>query len=210
MKLTKVDIQFIDHFLINKGIKYMDVRVELIDHLSSDYEENSNYGLLEDYLKSKITFVTEFEKNRHTKLHWSYQKQVWLEFFKNFYTLMGLVKTASITLILVFGLYLLEIKSVAIVSLITAAVINLTAMFTHFKQRKSIKKLQSSVLIFGVLSLPALPLYTYSQINTFIESSNLVFILFWLVVILLNVSAAELVYQLKNKIIENYNKLTLA
>ena len=46
MKLTREDIQFINHFLINRGIKYIDVRVELIDHLSSDFEENSNYWLL--------------------------------------------------------------------------------------------------------------------------------------------------------------------
>ena len=89
MKLTKENIQFIDNYLKKRGVKYLDVRVELIDHLSTEFEDNSNYALLIDFLNTKEAFISEFQKKRHSKIHWSYQKQLWLEFFKGFYTAKG-------------------------------------------------------------------------------------------------------------------------
>lgn len=38
MKLTKEDVQFIDNYLKKGGIKYWDVRLEMVDHLVSDIE----------------------------------------------------------------------------------------------------------------------------------------------------------------------------
>lgn len=38
MKISKDDIQFIDDYLKKRGIKYWDVRLEMIDHLVSDIE----------------------------------------------------------------------------------------------------------------------------------------------------------------------------
>lgn len=40
MQLTKEQIQEIDNHLKNKGIKYWDLRTEMIDHLVSDMEQN--------------------------------------------------------------------------------------------------------------------------------------------------------------------------
>ena len=108
------------------------------------------------------------------------------------------------------GLQYYEIKTVAGACLVTTGSINLAAMFTHFKQRKAINKIQSSVLVFAILALPVLPLYFYSQINSFIESHLVIFIAFWMLVLLLNLAGATLVYRLKNKIIKHYNTLMLA
>lgn len=38
MELTKEQIQFIDHRLENDGIKYWDIRIEMLDHVVSDVE----------------------------------------------------------------------------------------------------------------------------------------------------------------------------
>ena len=48
MELTKEQIKYIDHRLENEGIKYWDIRIELLDHVVSDVEkklkpENSEY-----------------------------------------------------------------------------------------------------------------------------------------------------------------------
>jgi hypothetical protein len=40
MELTKEQIQYIDHRLQNDGIKYWDIRIEMIDHVVSDVEKN--------------------------------------------------------------------------------------------------------------------------------------------------------------------------
>ncbi|MFK7834358.1 MAG: hypothetical protein AB8B52_13875 [Winogradskyella sp.] len=210
MKLTKKQIQYIDNHLIKKGIKYMDVRMELIDHLSSDFEDDANYVLLEDYLNTKASFISEFQKNRHSKLHWFYQKQLWLQFFKHFYTLKGIAITAFVFLLLQIGLQIFEIKTVAFVALAISGIMNLGAMLTHFKKRKAVNSSQLSLFIFAVMSLPALPLYFYGQINGFIEGNSWVFIGFWMLVLLLNISGATVVYRMQQYIIDNYNKLIAA
>ncbi len=50
MRLTRQDIKNIDIWLKRKGIKYVDVRFELIDHLTSEYEEFDNYPDLGSFL----------------------------------------------------------------------------------------------------------------------------------------------------------------
>ncbi|QTD36513.1 hypothetical protein JL193_10170 [Polaribacter batillariae] len=52
MELTKEQIQFIDHRLENEGIKYWDIRIEMLDHVVSDLEnkltsETSEYDFKE-------------------------------------------------------------------------------------------------------------------------------------------------------------------
>lgn len=39
MELTKQQIKYIDHRLENDGIKYWDIRIEMLDHVVSDVEE---------------------------------------------------------------------------------------------------------------------------------------------------------------------------
>ena len=62
MKLTKEDIKIIDNYLKEKNIKYLDIRAELLDHLATEFEEKSNYSLIEDYLLSKADFIKAFAK----------------------------------------------------------------------------------------------------------------------------------------------------
>lgn len=40
MKLTKEQIKYVDDYLKNKGIKFWDVRLEMVDHLVSDMESH--------------------------------------------------------------------------------------------------------------------------------------------------------------------------
>ncbi|MBV7269186.1 hypothetical protein [Winogradskyella luteola] len=42
MKLTKAEIKFIDNYLIKNGVKYWDVRLELLDHTVSAVEDKIN------------------------------------------------------------------------------------------------------------------------------------------------------------------------
>jgi hypothetical protein len=41
MKLTKEQIQYIDNRLKKEGIKYWDIRIEMVDHVVSDLEKNA-------------------------------------------------------------------------------------------------------------------------------------------------------------------------
>ncbi|MBJ2173488.1 hypothetical protein JBL43_04525 [Aureibaculum sp. A20] len=43
MELTKQQIAFIDNYLKDKGVKYWDIKLELIDHIVSDVEHEINF-----------------------------------------------------------------------------------------------------------------------------------------------------------------------
>ncbi|MBT8243822.1 MAG: hypothetical protein HKP48_09110 [Winogradskyella sp.] len=54
MKLTKDEIQFIDNYLKRNGIKYWDIRLEMIDHLVSDIESVDNSTDFETLFKNSL------------------------------------------------------------------------------------------------------------------------------------------------------------
>jgi hypothetical protein len=39
MKITKEQIKYIDHRLENNGLKYWDIRIEMVDHVVSDLKK---------------------------------------------------------------------------------------------------------------------------------------------------------------------------
>lgn len=49
MKLTKENIQFIDTYLENSDIRYVDVRMEMVDHVASEIETKFEAGNTRDF-----------------------------------------------------------------------------------------------------------------------------------------------------------------
>ncbi|GAB4153971.1 MAG: hypothetical protein Tsb0033_01300 [Winogradskyella sp.] len=54
MKLTKEDIQIIDDYLKERGIKYWDVRLEMVDHLVSDIENHKGSADFDTAFKQSL------------------------------------------------------------------------------------------------------------------------------------------------------------
>ena len=50
MELSKEQISFIDQYLKNKGVKYWDIRLEMVDHVASKLEKNDKPLLDEKFL----------------------------------------------------------------------------------------------------------------------------------------------------------------
>ncbi|MGK0493805.1 MAG: hypothetical protein ACJAU2_000181 [Maribacter sp.] len=67
MRLTKQDIKNIDIRLKRKGIKYVDVRFELIDHLTTEYEEFKNYPDLGSFLQNRLTWCEKSDQTKTSK-----------------------------------------------------------------------------------------------------------------------------------------------
>ncbi len=67
MRLTKQDIKNIDIRLKRKGIKYVDVRFELIDHLTTEYEEFKNYPDLGSFLQNRLTWCIKSDQTKTVK-----------------------------------------------------------------------------------------------------------------------------------------------
>jgi len=77
MKLTKEQIQFIEDYLIDQGVKYWDVRIELIDHLATKLEESPKLKLTRTFMilefGSSISLNKIIDKKRES-LNKKYQK----------------------------------------------------------------------------------------------------------------------------------------
>lgn len=54
MQLTKQQIQIIESSLVKKGLKYWDLRIEMIDHIVSDLEKNAETNDFEKEFKNSL------------------------------------------------------------------------------------------------------------------------------------------------------------
>ncbi|WP_165749335.1 hypothetical protein [Cellulophaga sp. Z1A5H] len=72
MKLTQAQIQFIDTYLQNSEIEFIDVRMEMIDHIASDIEHKMETEHTEFYYAFKNYMV--LHKKEHQKANKRYKK----------------------------------------------------------------------------------------------------------------------------------------
>ena len=108
MELTEKQIQFIENRLENDGVKYWDIRIEMLDHVVTDVEnklENGekfkaavqdsfvSLGWKENFNGSNFEGIMQRKQNVFAK---EYRKRYW-KYFKN-----SIIKTSSIVLFLSF------------------------------------------------------------------------------------------------------------
>jgi len=86
MKLTKENIKFIDNYLKNSQVEYFDIRMEMVDHISSAIEEKMQIENL-DFYETFKNYMLENKKElliRNEKfMKWSFSNI--LPFFKILY-----------------------------------------------------------------------------------------------------------------------------
>lgn len=203
-KLTKENIKLIDEFLIKNKVKFIDVRLELIDHLASDFENQLYQGSLERFLDTQKDFVEEFIKKRQKTIHWSYQRQLWRRFLMFFNKTDYLAYTLLIGVVLYFLIYGLSQKSNLILFGLTLLTPLFIAVFYQFKHSKPFKKIQSAQSVFSIMALPSLFLYVFNPLADFLLANNYAFMVYWFLAFLFNVSGLIEVYKRKNEIIDKY------
>ncbi|MEL0644306.1 hypothetical protein V6251_07925 [Olleya sp. Ti.3.14] len=204
MKLTKNQINQIDNYLIKLKVKYVDVRLELIDHLASDFEASNKNQQLEDYLKSKIDFIQDFEKKRQKTIHWSYQREMWRRLAMFFYKPNYL----PFTIVFGFAVYWMQQfqpnKVFTLILIVSLSIIHFWALITGFSHLKTFKKLQMAQPLYSIMALPSLFLYTMGAAKPWLENQYF-FIAFWFLAILFNIAGGIELRNKKNKILE-YSK----
>ncbi|WP_054852258.1 hypothetical protein [Olleya sp. ITB9] len=204
MKLSKEQIQYIDDYLIRLGVKFTDVRLELIDHLASGFEQSKNDVKFEDYLKSKIVFIQDFEKKRQKIIHWSYQREMWRRLAMFFYK----PKYIPFTIMMGFAVYWMQQlqpnKALTLILVVSLSIIHFWAIISGYSNYKTFKKLQIAQPLYSVTTLPSLFLYSLGAAETLLENQYF-FIAFWFLAILFNLAGGIEFRNKKNKILE-YSK----
>jgi len=207
MKLTKEEIKLIDSFLVGQNIKYLDVRSELIDHLATDFEENSNYVLLEDFLISKVSFIKDFAKKQQKNIHWSYQKQLWIQLAKFFYKPKFLLLLFGLAGLSYIVLQFFTLEKFSLICYFVLMTLVLYPLFYQIKYSKAIKKVQSLQSLFTVTALPMIFLYSFLPIKDILFENPVVLMFYCSFSILLGLSALIIIENNRKKILKKYYQL---
>ena len=175
MELTKEQIKFIDHRLENEGIKYWDIRIEMLDHIVLDVEsilkpENSEYEFKEMVQQSfeKLGWKENFNGGGFDKVYLEKlkyfnnktQKEIRKEFIEE------VKKTQTIIYTLLFFSYLFIIRnSSVIVNYTSILMIIVVAIFfigflLNLKMLKSAKF--NALLLFTSLPLSIYNLFMFT------------------------------------------------
>lgn len=145
MNLSKTQIQFIDSYLKEQGVKFWDVRIELIDHIASKLEGNKSLTLSRTFLikefGTKITLGNLVDKKQKT-INKKYRKLYFKEIV-NFFRDVKKIAVFGILLFLYFLLFKhLPYKSFKIISTILFVfpmiVYIIVALKNHYNKEKSI------------------------------------------------------------------------
>lgn len=141
-QLTKEEIQFIDNYLKNSGVEYIDTRAEVVDHVASEIEnrfiENNTSDFYEEFKMYMIQHKKALLKNIH-KYRWYLDKRILKQVLKN---LIHQKVLAYSGLFLVIGFTLMNTLSISAESLmknyfyISIAILALSVFYPLLWYRK--------------------------------------------------------------------------
>lgn len=210
MRISNEQIQYIDKYLQFLNVKFIDVRVELIDHLASEFENNSENLLLEDFLRTKKTFVEAFQRNLHSKKHWAYQKRLSKRILGYFTKPKYLILSQIIALFMYWAVLNLTPKIQGILFIATISIPHLLHLYIYKKPKDMHQKIQSAKYMMSIMSFPSLFLYASLSIFPQVPEKSMYFACFWFIGIICNLAGLEEVLWCKKQVLRQYKQLVKA
>lgn len=207
MKLTKEQIEEIDKHLQYLGVKFMDVRLELIDHLATEFENESEYVLVGDFLTTKRNFVLKFQKQWDKTRHWGHQKALLLRVLGYFSSLNNIPIAISAGLFVYMTISFsgeFTIKTLFMPSLIIPQIIYL---HLFYKPKGMHKKILSAKYMGSIMALPSMFIYILWLVIPMLKENLLWFALYWFVALIFNIAGVQEVAACKKKILKDYGQL---
>ncbi len=211
-EITEKQLVFLEDYLLRKYPSISDeTRIELTDHLISDFEATTENGNLSQYLSNELEFVRTFVGNKMISIQKNYNKEIrlkYLSFFINVkflpFTIFGFIAIYFLVLYLndtflwlsfffsVFGIY------------------GYSLLVTTFKSKK-IRKLEEVKFLgtgFGI-GIPYLmvlfPLILEDKKLLF--ENTLLFTLYWFLALSLSIASVLVLNEKRKIILEKYKHL---
>lgn len=161
MKLDKEQIHFIDNYLKNSGVKYIDIRFEMVDHIASaltemkgDFYDNFKSYMLEnkkELLQSNLLFKKLAAKSAFRMLLKSMIKPlsiaVIIGFYAFFYFIIHFVPSVEVG------------DFYNILETIMFALYNWTFLFYYFSEKDKFSVPDKILISFSILTYFILPHY---------------------------------------------------
>ena len=152
MKLTRTELKFIDNYLLNSGVEYLDVRMELNDHIASAIEceiqkdtSQTFYEVFKDYMvRNKKNLLQACDLQERKLRH-----NIVTDFLKNFLTKEVLF---LLVLILFINNKLNLIAFQEFFSVLSLAMFVIVLCF-YFISFKKLRKISTGKLLIGLIGL---------------------------------------------------------
>ena len=210
-EITEKQLGFLEEYLDKKFPNTEpDVRLELIDHLISDFEATTKNGNLSQYISNELYFVNNFISNRVKEYQNTYRKSTWQQFFCFFTDIKLLPITLSLFVCFYILSEMLSDKSLWLSLMITMTVIFLVSIIFGSINNKKLKKFDEIKLLGAEIWLPYVMVYLpegISVFKNFLTTHSLVFSSYWLFATIYGLAAYMVLKEQKKRILKKYKYL---
>lgn len=208
--ITEKQLIFLEGFLQRKYKDITDeIRIELTDHLISDFENTTNNGNLSQYLSNELGFIRKFVFDGTNKHQKNYGKQTWRQFYVFFTEIKLLPITFSVLILFYFLAENLNHKwlwgSFSIIQLI----IFLASILFGIINKKKLRKLDEVKRLGADIWLPYIMIQLPSGFgfDSFIMSYSLLFTLYASFTFIYSLAAYIVIREKRKIILEKYKHL---
>ncbi|UAM97665.1 hypothetical protein K8354_15380 [Polaribacter litorisediminis] len=211
-EITEKQLNFLEDFLDRKYPQVNEeVRVELIDHLVSDFEETSENGNLSQYLSNELGFIRRFTDSRVQLVQVDYDKKVWVQYFSFFTNIKRIPITLFTFLLMYFLSENLSNEVIWLCFFFSVLFIYGFSLFTSTIKPKKLRKFKEVQFLgtglgFGIpYMMVMIPLVIENR--DFISDYSFVFSLYWFFAFSLSIASLIAMFKEKKIILEKYKHL---
>ena len=208
-EITEKQLAFLEDFLERKYPNIsQETRIELIDHLISDFENTTENGNLSQYLSNEIEFIRKFAFSGMKEIKKTYNKQTWKMFFSFFNETKFLPITAFVIFIFYFLAENLSVKTCYIILILTHTIIFGISVFSGTLNKK-LRKLEEVKYLGAEIWLPfsLIQIIGYGEVRDLLLPNSFFFTIFSSFVIIYSLAALIVLKVQKKKIYEKYKYL---
>jgi hypothetical protein len=212
-EITDKQLAFLEGFIDKKYSNINEeTRIELIDHLISDFEATTENGNLSQYLSNELEFIRRFMSARVKILGVNYTRNVWQEYW-SFFTDFKKVPITLFTFLMIYFLSNnLNSKWVWLSFFFSVFGVYGYSLFAQTKNiPKEVRKLPEVQLLgkgitMGIPYLMCMVI-PFSEIRILLLESSLLFSLYWFFAFSLCIAAVIVLNTNKKEILEKYKYL---
>ncbi|MDG1528862.1 MAG: hypothetical protein P8I51_07665 [Polaribacter sp.] len=205
-EITAKQLAFLDRFLKNHNFGSEDDKIELKDHIISDFEINGN-GNLSQYLSEELSFIKKFIGNKLRAIHKSYRRKTIDEALSFFTSIKKLPITVAVFLIIYFLTMNLNGTILIVSFFISVLSFFIYSQFFLNIKKKDRKKLDRIEYLGQEMWLPYLMIMFPLGFLEDIVINKYFFTVYWFVAIAYSVAAIIVMKKEKAIIYEKYKHL---
>jgi hypothetical protein len=191
-KLTTEEIEFIQNYLKNSGVEYIDTRAELVDHVASEIEDRLEVRQTSNFYNEFKAYMLQHKKSLLKNIHkyrWALDKRILKQVVIN---LLHKNVIAIFALLVLLGLVLIKATHISVEDLklsyviVTAGVIFLSVVYPIFWFRKH----KISVINRAAILCYLMNYLLFQYIEKLVDENFIYYSAFILVITWVNVSFA--------------------